>query len=197
MNKANTEINDLQLPRQGILGVWDLIVGPGMSVSELWLCLTPTLLATTAVPLYAIKNNLGWNVWQLIIAAIFAFDLVGGAIVNVTPTAKRWHHKAENGFKYHFLFITLHLHPFIIAWLYLEGKLKYSLLIYTYLIIATLIILLSPLYLQKSVVMLLYIGSILLNNYILFPVPGMEWFPAVYFLKLLVSYLPSKSSSTI
>ncbi|MBD1937722.1 hypothetical protein [Microcoleus sp. FACHB-68] len=195
MSGLKTDMNALPIPRQGLLGIWDLIVGPRMPVSEILLGLIPSLLAAVTVPLYAVINELGWNAVQLIIAAIIAFDLVGGAIINVTQTTKNWHHKPEHGFKYHFLFIAFHLHPAVIAWLYIGGDWAYFLLAYSYLIIAATIILLSPLPLQRAESILLYMGCIVLHNYVLARVPGMEWFLPIYFLKLLVCYLPQEPIS--
>lgn len=121
MSEPTTEINNSQILRQGRLGFWDWLLGPNMPLPELLLGLIPALLAAVAVPLYAVLNELGWNAAQLIVAAIFAFDIVGGAIANVTQTTKNWHHKPEHGFKKHFLFVALHLHPLIVAGLYSGG----------------------------------------------------------------------------
>lgn len=195
MDTVKTNINNLQKPRQGLAGIWDSIVGPDMPATEMWLFLIPTLLGTVAVPVYAILNQLGWNLIQLIIATILAFDLVGGAIVNETQTTKRWHHKPTHGFKYHFLFVAMHLQPLIVAWLYPGGNWTYFLFVYSYLILATLIILLSPLSLQRALSIVLYMGGMVLYSYVLSPIPGMEWFLPVYFLKLLISYLPQDLSS--
>ncbi|MDY6782847.1 MAG: hypothetical protein SW833_09925 [Cyanobacteriota bacterium] len=190
-------MNKLDRPREGFPGIWDSIVGPNMPATEMWLFVIPTLIATVAVPLYAVLNELGWNLVQLTIAAILAFDLVGGAIVNSTQTTKRWHHKPEYRFKHHFLFVAIHLHPLIVAWLYPGGNWTYSLFAYSYLIFATALILLSPPYLQRAVSIILYMGSLLLSSYLLSPIPGMEWFLPVYFLKLLISYLPQDIPTTL
>lgn len=50
-----------------------------------------------------------------------------------------------------------------------------------------------PLYLQRAVARLLFVGALLLNIYGLPPTAGLEWFVPVFFLKLIVSYLPKEA----
>jgi hypothetical protein len=181
-------------PRTGLLGIWDTVVGPGMSTTETLICLIPTLLATIGVPWAAIINQLDWNIWQLVISGILVFDLVGGAIVNVSSTTRQWHHRPEHGWKYHGGFVVLHLHPFLVVLLYPGGSWSEAGFTYSYLLIATLIILSSSRYFQRSISITLYLGSLVLSRYFLNTIPGMSWFLPVYFLKLLVSYLPQEHS---
>lgn len=178
-------------PRQGILGIWDIIVGPEMSSTETLVCVLPTLVATIYIPCYAIIHQLQWNNIQLILSAILAFDLFGGAIVNVTPTSKRWHHRSQNGWQHHVGFVLIHLHPILIT-LFYEASWNYFVVSYSYLILSAAIILFAPKYFQKAIAISLYLGSVVLFNNWLSPIPGMEWFLPVYFLKLLVSYLPEE-----
>jgi hypothetical protein len=190
MNRSSSNSSRRPPWQQTMLKSWETVVGPNMPKSEFWLCMIPTIIAMIAVPLYAIFNQLNWNFWQLVISAFFAFDLIGGAIVNVTGTTHRWHHHPEHGFKYHFLFIMGHLHPLIVAWLYVKGDWTYFIVVYSYLLVAALWILKSPVDLQRPLSMILYVGGLFINTYVFAPIPGLEWFLPIYFLKLLVSYLP-------
>ena len=69
-------------------------------------------------------------------------------------------------------------------------------MVYSYLLGATLSILKSPIYLQRPLSMILYLGGLVINTYLFAAIPGLEWFLPVYFLKLLVSYLPQSSESS-
>jgi uncharacterized membrane protein YhaH (DUF805 family) len=178
-------------PRQGILGVWDTIVGPKMSLTETLVCALPTLVATIYIPCYAIIHQLQWNNIQLILSAILAFDLFGGAIVNITPTSKRWHHRSQNGWPNYFGFVLIHLHPILIT-LFYGASCSFFVKAYSYLILSASIILFSPKYFQKAIAISLYLGSLILSSDWLPAIDGMEWFLPVYFLKLLVSYLPEE-----
>lgn len=173
-----------------MLKSWETIVGPNMPKSEFVLCIIPTLMATVGVPIYAVLNQLDWSIWQLLVSSFFAFDLVGGAIVNATGTTHRWHHQPEHKFKYHFLFIACHLHPLIVAWLFNNAGWTYFLTSYGYLLVAALWILKSPVALQRPLSMIFFVGGLFFCIYFFTPIPGLEWFLPVYFLKLLVSYLP-------
>ena len=190
-NPITTSSQNNFAPRQGILGIWDTIVGPGMSSTETLVCFIPTLVATIYIPYYAIAHQLQWNNIQLILSAILAFDLFGGAIVNITPTARRWHHHPKNGWQHHFSFILIHLHPILIT-LFYGASWSYFVGAYSYLILSAAIILFTPKYFQRAIAISLYLGSLMLSNNWLLSTNGMEWFLPVYFLKLLVSYLPEE-----
>lgn len=67
-------------------------------------------------------------------------------------------------------------------WAYVAG-------VYGYLLLATVVTLVVPLYVQRPAALLLYGGAILLNAYLFPPTAGMEWFVPVLFLKLLVAHV--------
>lgn len=115
----------------------------------------------------------------------------GGVITNATNSAKRWYHREGQGFKQHFSFIAIHaLQLFIVAWFFYPGFwLHFFGILYLYLLVSALVILLVPLYLQRPVAILFYGIVILINNYAMIPIEGMEWFVPVFFLKLLISHL--------
>ena len=178
-------------PRSGLIGQWDKFIGPGASQAEIWLQLVPAVLAGISIIFYANSKGLEWSIPQYIIAAIVALDMVGGAITNATNTAKRWYHREGQGFKQHFSFIVIHGGQIVlVAWFfYPDIWLQYFLILYGYLLATSLVILLVPLYLQRAVAILCYGGAILISSYVLIPIPGLEWFVPIFFLKLLVSHL--------
>jgi hypothetical protein len=181
-------------PRQGLMGAWDRVVGPGQTRAEFWLILVPSLLAGLAAPLYALFAGLGWTTTQLIVEGVIAFDLAGGVVTNATATAKRWYHRPGQGWRQHLGFIALHFsHLFLIAWLFRGMDWVYFFVFYAYLMAASLIITQVHLYLQRPVAFLLLVIVLLLNFYVLTPTPGLEWFVPLFFLKLLVSHLPKET----
>ena len=176
-------------PRSGLAGAWDKFVGPGQTTAEFWLGMIPGFLAGIAAPAYALYNQLGWSTVQLIIAALFAFDLTGGVIVNASSSAKRWYHRPGQDIKHLLGFTAVHIHPLLIAWLWRGSDWAYFGTTYGYLLLAALLILKMPLYLQRPFAMLLYLGGLLLSLYILAPTAGLEWFLPFFYLKLLVCHL--------
>jgi hypothetical protein len=181
-------------PRRGLPGEWDKFVGPGQTRAEFWLILIPALLAGLAAPLFALQAGFGWTPIQLVVAGLIAFDLMGGVVTNATSTAKRWYHRPGQGWLQHMEFVAVHaLHIFLVAWLFRNGDWLYFGVIYAYLLAASLFITRVRLYLQRPVALLLFAGALLLNIYVRPPIPGLEWFVPLFFLKLLVSHLPKEA----
>jgi len=177
-------------PRSGLAGMLDKFIGPGATSAEILLQILPSLMASVAILIYAGHLKLNWSFSQQVIAAVLAFDVVGGVITNATNSAKRWYHRKEQKFKQHFFFIMTHaLQIFLVAWLFRNHDWVYFIGWYGYLLVAACIILRVPLYLQRPFALLLYTGAILLDNYAALPVAGMEWFIPLFFLKLLISHL--------
>jgi hypothetical protein len=125
----------------------------------------------------------------MLVAVLIAFDIAGGIVTNATSAAKRWYHRPGQGFWQHLGFTAIHVYPFIIAWLFLGMDWSYGLIVYGYLLFATLVILLVPQYLQRPVAMAAYAGGLLVALYVLPLIPGLEWFVPFFYLKLLVSHL--------
>ncbi|GIK57149.1 MAG: hypothetical protein HND44_20485 [Chloroflexi bacterium] len=181
-------------PRSGLIGAWDKFVGPGVTDTEQWLMLIPTVIAGLAAPVYAIYADLGWSTVQLLVAALVAFDLVGGVVTNATATAKRWYHRPEATFRDHVQFVAVHfLHPLLVGWLFWGGDWLYVAVVYGYLLLAAVLILKTPLYLQRPLAYTLYLLSLLLALYTLPQPPGLEWFLPIFYFKLLVSHLVTEA----
>lgn len=173
-------------PKDGI----DRFIGPGATRAEIALQLIPPCVVAAGLLAWAILNEWGWSAVQLLVAAVLALDLVGGVITNATSAAKRWYHREGQGFRQHMIFILIHiLQPALVVlffdvgnWLFLVGS-------FGYLVLASALILLTPLYLQRPVASLLLLVGFLIALYAL-PAPlGFEWFLPVYYTKLLSSHL--------
>lgn len=177
------------IPRSGIKGAIDKFIGPGTTNGEYWLQFAAIVVGTLAAPGVAAWKGLDWSTWQFIVAGLLSFDLFGGVVTNATSAAKRWYHRPEQGWKAHMVFVALHLHPFLVAWLFLDGNWTFGIVGYGYLMMAALLILWMPLYLKRPFAMLLYLFGVFISLYTLPTVPGMEWFLPIFYLKLLVSHL--------
>ncbi|MCD4783940.1 MAG: hypothetical protein K8T10_08975 [Candidatus Eremiobacteraeota bacterium] len=178
-------------PRKGLAGAFDRFVGPGATKMEIFLQILFVTIAAIALPVYAVVNKLGWNMAQLVIGSIIALDMTGGVITNATSSAKRYWHREGVGFGFHIKFILIHaVQLFVVAYFFRSMDWSFFAISYIYLIIGALIILKSPLYLQRPVAMMMYLGGLVVNFYVLSPSPrGMEWFLPVFFLKLFICHL--------
>lgn len=185
----------LPKPRKGLPGVLDRFVGPGATPAELALQFSLPLGAAGAAVVYAACALGTWSTIQYILCALLSFDIVGGIITNATSSAKRWYHRAGQGFSQHFGFVTLHLaHLTLVSWLFLNLDLMWIIVSGAYLLFAGFTIISVPLYLQRPVALSLYTGSLILVLYALVPPPGMEWFLPLFYLKLLVAHLPKEEA---
>lgn len=173
-------------PRKGPLGSWDKFAGPGATAAEVILLAVSVVAA--AVVAYLTRDT-GWNAARIVVALLIAMDLFGGVVTNAASSAKRWYHREGQKPIQHFTFVAAHLHPFIVAWLFRDMDWAFGAVIYGYLLLSSIIIMASPLYLQRPLAMLLYLGAVFIGQYIFYPTPGMAWFVPAFFLKLLICHL--------
>jgi hypothetical protein len=82
----------------------------------------------------------------------------------------------------------------LVSWLFPGFDLAWLATAAVYLLIAGPTIILTPLYLQRPVALIVYVGGILLSIYALVPPAGMEWFLPLFYLKLFVAYLPQEKA---
>jgi hypothetical protein len=147
--------------------------------------------AAMAVCGYAAYQGLDWALLQYALAAVITFDVVGGVVTNATPSAKRWYHRAGQGFRQHFGFVAGHVvQVALIALAFrFDDALFYGLIVYGYVVMAAAAVLRVPLKLQRSVALLGVCGAVFVAHFVLGPTPALEWFLPLLTLKLLVSHL--------
>ena len=180
-------------PRSGFAGAWDKFVGPGATRAEMALQLAIPAVAAIAAPLYASQVVEAWSAAQYIVCCLLAFDIAGGVVTNATSSAKRWYHRAGQGFKQHFGMASLHLvHIIVASWLYLGLDIAWILIAGGYLLVSAAVVLAAPQYLQRPIAFLGYACGLLISMYLLRQPVGLEWFLPLFYLKLLVSHLPKE-----
>jgi hypothetical protein len=176
--------------RKGVGRIIDELIGPGATRGEIILVLGIGLLSGCLLIIYQYVAQLGWNLLQLAVGALVAFDIGGGVVANSTSTAKRWYHREGHGPKQHFGFIIVHfIHPLLITIFFTPLDWVYFLSIYGFLLISAGIVLATPLYLKRPMSMVMVSGAVLMNSYVLTVIPGFEWFLPVFILKLVVGHI--------
>ncbi len=179
--------------RKGLAGAIDKFIGPGATKSEILLQTIPVIIAAVVAPLYALYSVKYWSLIQYLICSLLAFDTIGGVITNATSSAKRWYHRKGQGFKQHLGFIFIHLfHLLLVAWLFIGFDIKWFLVTSVYLVIASITILKTSLYLQRPIALLMFTIGLLISLYVLPEIKGLEWFLPLFYLKLLVGHLPKE-----
>ncbi|MGH3087063.1 MAG: hypothetical protein ACRDSJ_07060 [Rubrobacteraceae bacterium] len=180
-------------PRAGMAGAMDKFVGPGATRAELALQFAAAILAAVAAPLYASRAAEDWSWLQYVVCCALAFDVAGGIVTNATSSAKRWYHRAGQGFRQHIGFMSLHLlHLLVVSWLYLAFDAAWLVIAGAYLLCSAVVVLSVPHYLQRPVALATYACALLISMYALPQPEGLEWFLPLFYLKLLVSHLPKE-----
>lgn len=168
----------------------DKLTGPGATNAEVFIqFFFPAVFALVIVVISIIKGW-EWNPIQMFVAALLGFDMLGGVITNATSSGKRWFHRKGQGFNEHMKFVLIHIFQLALLmvvfdmgnWFFLIGS-------YLFLLVASAIIEMTALYLQRPIALCLTVLGICLGLYVL-PVPAhFEWFLPFFYIKLLVSHL--------
>lgn len=176
-------------PRTGPLGYWDRLVGPTATVIEQSLTVAFATLATVGVCGYAVVSGIGWSWLQLAVVAVLIFDIAGGITANATASGRRWWHRPGRTNRDHFLFVALHIHPFVLAGLFAGVTPTEAAIIYGYLLIAAAIVLrVDPSIAHATALALFALWLLVSSSFPMMPI-GLGWFVSLLYLKLLVSHL--------
>ena len=177
-------------PRPGFRGWLDRITGTEATTAELLVQFIPPSIFAIAAPIYAQTLSVDWTYLQLGLISLLGFDLVGGVLTNATSSAKRWFHRAGQTWQHHLAFVSIHIfHIFLVALLFRGSDWGFLAIASGYLIGSSILILQTPLYLQRPVAFGLYGLALLGNSYLFAPTVGLEWFLPLFFLKILISHL--------
>ncbi len=176
--------------RTGFFGVIDKLIGPGATNAEKKLQLYIPFMAGFAVVAHAYFNDLEWGWGQYLIAGLITVDIVGGIITNATSSAKRWFHREGQGFKQHMGFISIHFVQLtMLSWAFLDFDVFWIASVGGYMMLASAVILLTPLYLQRPIALIMYALAIVLITYQFTPLPDLVWFLPLFYIKLLLSHV--------
>lgn len=178
------------LPRNGLLGLWDRIVGPGMTAAETRLVLLSSVLGGLFASVWLAKG--GTTVWQCLLAFAVGFDVFGGAVCNATETTKHWYHRAGQGFLQHALFLAPHLAYLALVaaiWRGPDFDGFYVAVGAAVLTIGSAAVMLAPNRTKRPVAFLAFLVGLLTIELATGPTLGLEWFVPALLLKLLVGHL--------
>ncbi len=182
---------DILVPRSGLSGLWDRLVGPGATPTENTLIVISSIIGALAATLRLWL--LGFDSLYLTVGAFLSFDIIGGAVCNATDTTKRWYHRSEATWVQHIAFILLHLiHVAIVSWLFRDPvgfDWDYFGSVSCYLLFAAAIVLAVPNFIKRPMAAGLYLIAIAIGLYGVGSTLGVEWFIPALFLKLLTGHL--------
>ena len=137
-----------------------------------------------------------WTWWQSIIAALIAFDLLGGAAAASLNSAKRWYFTPpkpnETGalrlLKSGYYLPAIQVHPMLVYLLFRNADFWTGIGIYFSVGTVAILVRAAPLYLARPLAVTSLIAAILANAYLLRAPAGFEWMLPVLVLKLVLRY---------
>ncbi len=149
-----------------------------------------------AVLLYLyIQENINWNVFQLSIILLLAFDISGGMVANSLNSCKRFYHtpvkpdesKMVAIVKNSKIFTALHIHTIIISVL-LNYTILWGIFWYVFLNLSVWLIDSIKLYLRRPIAIGIIMVAILLNGYLLKSPMFIEWLVPMLFIKIVYGH---------
>ncbi|MCF4099418.1 hypothetical protein [Maritalea mediterranea] len=178
-------------PRRGLSGSWDKFVGPGATNAEEIVQLgLGAVIALALIGLFWQGATADHMIWHWVFVVVLALDIGGGIVTNATSAAKRWYHRKGHGKRQHFLFVCAHLlHLGLAALLFAAQPMVFFAVAAGSLLLGTLIILFTPLYLQRPVAFGVATLFMLLSFVPEMALPNLNWLLPLLALKLLLGHL--------
>lgn len=175
----------------------DGLYGSGARREEKALVLATAGVGTAAVLASVHLGSPGaWAAWQYLVAAVVAFDLLGGVVANGLNTAKRDHFgpEAPSGatrtgrlLRRPVLFAALHVQPVAVGLLFPGADPWWGPAWYAATLAAVVAVRRAPLYLQRPVALAACVGVAVLGPLATAPT-GFAWLPVVMVLKLALAH---------
>ena len=177
----------------------DRFMGPGHTGPDLIAQGSAGVLCAGLLGWYLATSPTGpdWSAWQFVLVAVIALDLIGGILTNSTTAAKSWYHRpAPTARRTRLVFVASHLvHLALVSLVLLDQDWSWLAVSGGMLLAATLLIELTP----RPVKLVIATGSyaaVLVLGLILAPLPDvLAWFPALFYLKLLVCFLVPETAA--
>jgi hypothetical protein len=174
----------------------DAIFGAGATRAERGLANGVGLVGAVVIVVAAWVSGADWNVWLFLVAAVLAFDVVGGVVANGLNAAKRDHFgppsataKTIGGrlVRHPIAFTALHVHPIVVGLLYPPHLWWWGIPWYLAILAGTVAVRFAPLYLQRPVALGLCALVALVSS--LTPAPDLwGWLPVMLALKLVLAH---------
>ena len=177
-------------------GKGDPLFGAGATISEKSLAYVVGVAGALIIVNVAWSTGADWNVWQYIIAAVIAFDVVGGVVANGLNSAKRDHFgppsaTAQSAFgrlvNMPVVFTALHVHPIIVGVIYPPHLWWWGPLWYLAILAGVVFVRSAPLYLERPAALAFCALAVMTAAFN--PNPELwGWLPVMLSLKLVLAH---------
>jgi hypothetical protein len=137
-----------------------------------------------------------WNWWETTLAAIIAFDLMGGAAAAALNSSKRFYFSAvkrnERGplklLKTGYYLPAISVHPILVYLVYRQSEVWTGVAIYFIVGSIAILVRKAPLYLARPIAVTAVITAIAASFYFIDSPPGFEWMLPVLVIKLVLGH---------
>jgi hypothetical protein len=165
------------------------LVGIGQNQMRRLLSLFIPALGAAFVVSMAYAEQVEYSPLEWVLLALIAADIIGGVfIASNASSQKNTFGKDGFGRKGFLLFAALHLHPFVVAWVFYDSYFSYAFFIYLFMLASVATILVIPSYLRRATALIICGCGITLNFIYFTQAVGFEWFAPFYFIKLIVAH---------
>lgn len=131
----------------------------------------------------------GLSTLQLLVIAVVAFDLFGGAVANATSAAKRRFHGPGSNSARHLRFVVAHIQPFVLALAVPGFGWAAASVSYRLMVTGAVVVVLAPPAVRRPVA---FAATVLASAVALTAVtvpPALAWFAPVLLIKLQLGHL--------
>ncbi|WP_127818622.1 hypothetical protein [Microbacterium sp. CPCC 204701] len=177
-------------------GKGDPIFGAGATTAEKTIANVVGLFGAAIVVAAGLLSGADWNLILYVVAAVIAFDVVGGIPANGLNSAKRDHHgppsaTADTAFgrvvRLPVVFTALHIHPIIVGTFYTPHLWWWGPIWYLVIVSATATVRAVPLHLERPTA--LGFCAIVTMAAVYLPAPDLwAWLPIMLALKLVLAH---------
>ena len=137
-----------------------------------------------------------WNWWQTGLAALIAFDLIGGAAGAALNSSKRFYFSTvkpdERGplkyLKSGYYLPIISVHPLLVYLIYSTPEMWTGVALYFIVGAVAILVRKAPLYLARPLAVTAVMTAIVVNTYFIPVPPGFEWMLPVLVLKMVLGH---------
>jgi len=165
--------------------LWDRLVGPDATRAEAAGAVVAGMVGAGLAGWRAFATGESW--WVTLLIGILAADLVGGVWANSTASTRRWYHRPGTWPGSHLLFASLHVHPFVMAWLVPSFGWTGAAVLYGGTLLATTVVATQTRRLQSPVAAVAALVVFTAATFTIDPT-RIEWFVPAYVLKLIIGH---------
>jgi hypothetical protein len=176
----------IPLPREGMLGVFDRLVGPGAARWEVAGTISFAALGAVAAPLLLHRQRPSANPVELVVASAIGKDLGGGAWSSETPSSKRWYHRNGSSRVGRVGIAALHVYPFLVEAASGRGHWRSATISYSTLVAGVVVLELTPSDKRRATATGLYTVWLAGTSIAAPPPTGYAWMPPLLGFKLLI-----------